>query len=345
MPPLPAPIKHTIEAIQRAYEARANFGDSLGVAMSQVNNECSRAIWYDLHWASPPEAITAAKQRIFDTGKIEEERLLDDLERAGVDITRLDPTTGKQFRVELAAGWLRGKLDGVGVGFLEAPKTEHVIECKSHNDNSFKELKKGLELGKPDHYAQCQAYMRAMGLDRCFYIAVNKNDDHFYTERIKYDATYAAKLELKIERIVQAEKAPPKLHEDPSARAAFKCQWCKSRPQCHEGQFARVNCRTCISCTFKDGAVVYCEYWEKELTYDEQQVGCDEHRYLPSLVPGEQVNADEAKRTVTYKMHADGVEWVDGPYNADKDLAGCFNVGYAAVRERVAAGGKGWRPK
>jgi hypothetical protein len=32
-------------------------------------------------------------------------------------------------------------------------------------------------------------------------------------------------------------------------------------------------------------------------------------------------------------------------YDKDKDLAGSLEVGYAAIRARVAKGGPGWEPK
>lgn len=32
-------------------------------------------------------------------------------------------------------------------------------------------------------------------------------------------------------------------------------------------------------------------------------------------------------------------------YDAAKDLAGSISEGFKAIRERVAAGGKGWEPK
>ena len=34
-----------------------------------------------------------------------------------------------------------------------------------------------------------------------------------------------------------------------------------------------------------------------------------------------------------------------GEYDADKDMAGSLEEGYRAIRERVAAGGPGWKPK
>ena len=311
MAPLPKPFQHTVLAIWDAYEKSNSAGDNLGVPMSQVGNECERAIWYSFRWASPPEIIDGQKQRKFNTGNIEEERLLDELENAGIQIERLDPATGSQFRISLADGWLRGKMDAKALGLPEAPKTLHVVECKSHNDRSFKELKKKpLKEAKPEHYAQCQLYMLAENLTRCLYLAVNKNNEELHAERIELDKVFARKLEAKVERIVQSNKTPPKLFENPAERAAFQCLWCPAKGQCHEGHFARVNCRTCIESEFQEGAVVRCKLLKKELSYDEQQAGCAQHRYLPSLVPGEQTDADEKTRAIIYKL-GDGRVWVD----------------------------------
>jgi hypothetical protein len=319
MPELPEPINHTVTAIYDAIAAKARgFGDSRGVPMSDVGNECDRAIFYKLRWANPPEQIDGIKQSRFDTGFYWEERLLSDLERAGCQVERVDPATGKQFRVELADGWLRGKMDGQATGVPEAPKTLHVVECKSHSEKSFKELLKhappkgeGLRKSKPDHFAQCQLYCHARGISRCLYLASNKNTDERYAERVEYDAAFCLALEARIQRIARSDRAPPKLHEDPASKAAFACGWCPAKAQCHEGAFSRVNCRTCLSAELRSGAEVWCSLSGTQLTYDEQQAGCRSHLYLPSLVPGEQTDASEADRTVTYLL-ASGEVWVDG---------------------------------
>lgn len=308
---LPPSINHTVDAIYSALAKRSNHSDSRGVPMSDVANECERAIFYKLRWACAPETIDGQKQRRFGTGLREEERLLNDLEAAGVEVERTDPATGQQFRLELANGWLRGKIDGRAVGVIEAPKTVHVVECKSHNERSFRELvKKKLKDGKPDHYAQCQAYMHALSLTRCLYLAVNKNTDELYAERVEYNAGFALTLEAKVARIVSSDRAPAKLHDDPTAKAAFKCGWCPALSICHEGAWPRRNCRTCLSASLEDGAEVRCTLKDRLLSYDEQQKGCGEHRYLPSLVPGELQDADPAKRVIVYRLH-DASEWRD----------------------------------
>jgi hypothetical protein len=275
MPEIPLPISHTALAIDRAHEARARNGDSAGVPMSQVANPCDRAIWMQFHWASPPETPEGRRERRFRTGNQYETWLLDDLRAIGCEVWETDPETGKQFRVELANGHLRGKVDGVALGVPEAPKTPHVIECKSHNDRSFKELiKKGLRDGKPDHFAQCQLYMHALGEKRCLYIAANKNDESIHVERVEYDPTFSVTLVARMERIIASERVPARLHDDPNAKGAFACGWCPAKAVCHEGQFARFNCRTCLYSEPSGNAEWFCERWMRVLTYTEQQEGC-----------------------------------------------------------------------
>lgn len=317
---LPEPILHTILAVYSAYEKKGWHGDSLGIPMSMVAEECERKLWMAFRWASPPrqEDNPGKKESIFETGRYWEERLLDDLESIGCQVDRLDSATGQQFKVNLASGWLRGRLDAKVLGLPEAPKTLHVAETKSHNNKSFNDLiKKKLLLAKPDHYAQCQLYCHAENLTRCFYYAVNKDTDERYAERIEYDHAFAMRLETKVDRIVKTSQAPARLFEDVTSKAAFPCSWCPARPQCHEGEWARKNCRTCLSSEFLPGAVVKCALWGRELDYKEQQAGCRQHLFLPSLVPGEQVDANEAERWVKYKL-ADGSEWVNGAVNQVK---------------------------
>lgn len=311
MPALPPPLSHTALAMDAAIIARARNGDSRGVPMSAAVNACDRAIWYQLRWSAPPEEPAGPRQRRFRTGEAYEHWLLGDLATAGVTVWTIDETTGQQFRIELADGWLRGKVDGVAQGVPEAPAAAHVIECKSHNERSFKELvKKGVREAKPEHYAQCQLYMHGLSLTRCLYLAANKNTDEIHAERIEYDPVFCLAIEARIARIVETDRAPARAHDDITSKAAFACAWCPSKGLCHEGQFARFNCRTCLYAELQPGANVRCTKLEKGLSYDEQQAGCPAHRYLPDLVPGDQVDV-VGDDVVVYRMK-DGREWRDG---------------------------------
>ena len=55
----------------------------------------------------------------------------------------------------------------VALGLLEAPKTWHVVEFKTHSAKSFRELAaKGVAEAKPQHWAQMQVYMHLTGITR-----------------------------------------------------------------------------------------------------------------------------------------------------------------------------------
>ena len=310
MAELPAPHQQTLDAIYRAYEAKAERNHRSYLGMSIMGNECDRALWYAFRWAHPPENLDGRKLRLFETGHREEARMLDDLEQAGVRVERVDPATGEQWALSALGGHFRGHMDGQGEGFLEAPKTRHVLEFKTHNEKSFKALvKDGVQKSKPGHYAQMQLYMHFSGLSRAFYMAVNKNTDEIHTERIEYDGQAAIVLVARAERIIQSAEPPAKLHDDPASKMAWVCNYCPAFAQCHGGQFAPRSCRTCIHSTPVDGGW-HCEH-HGALDAEAQRKGCSLHLYIPALVPGEQIDADPETGTVTYRM-ADGATWIDG---------------------------------
>lgn len=310
MAPLPEPRSPTVEAIYRAYEAKRD-DERTYLGMSTLGTECDRALWYGFRWAAPPEQLDGRKVRLFETGHREEARMIDDLRAAGVDVRDRDPETGEQWGVVALGGHLRGHLDGRATGIVEAPVVEHVLEFKTHNEKSFKALvRDGVAAAKPGHYAQMQLYMHFSGLSRAFYLACNKNTDELHGERVHYDAPAALALVARAERIVNTARPPAKLHDDPEAKAAWQCRFCPARGVCHDGERGRLNCRTCLHSTPVEGGW-HCARFDRQLSLEEQRQGCPAHLYIPDLVPGEQIDADPAAETVTYRMH-DGSLWIDG---------------------------------
>jgi hypothetical protein len=307
---IPQPKQHTVAAIYAAYvEDNGDRSESIGIPAGSIGAECARAIWYEFRYASPPEQLDGRKHRIFRRGDIEEDRLVADLERVGITVSE------RQAKVRAVGGHVRGRIDGQVQGLPEAPVTVHLLECKSSNDKKFKELsKKKVREAKPEHWATMQLYMHERGLSRALYICTNKNDEEIYTERVEYDAAEALRLLARAEWIVRQDDPPPRLHEDPNAKAAFVCGFCRHFAICHGGAFARVNCRTCLHSTPEMGGDAHwsCARWSKPLGWpDEQMAGCETHLYLPGLVPGIQVDANEQAETVTYQL-ADDSKWVDG---------------------------------
>lgn len=308
-----SPRDTTADRIYRRYRTSMDRDERSYLGASVVGNPCSRALWYAFRWAYPGDELSGRKLRLFDTGHREEARIVDDLREGGIYVV------GQQTEFTALGGHLRGHIDGVASGLPEAPKTPHLIEIKTHNDKSFKELlKDGLKLAKPVHYAQMILYMHQLEYARGMYIALNKNDESIYTERIGHVGIYkdADALLKKANYIITTSVAPAKLHEDPDKPAAYVCGWCPAKGVCHDGVWPRRNCRTCVSSeavvdSFGDNAEWYCTHWKKKLTLSEQKAGCSAHVYMPSLVPGKQIDADPEARTITYKM-PNGGEWTDG---------------------------------
>lgn len=308
MAPIPRPTSPTVAAIYKAYEAANKHYDSLGISVGEIGTECDRALWYNLRWASAPEEIDGRKLSIFRTGDRWEDVMVADLERIGVEVW------GQQDRIRLVAGHVRGKCDGKALGVPEAPKTEHLCEFKSSNDKGFKEIvKHKCKKAKPLHYGQCQIGMHAFGLTRCLYMVTNKNDDARYVERIEYDAEYCIRQLARAERIVKSSAPPARLSEDPEF---FGCRFCKHHDVCHGKSWPRVTCRSCIHATpeMTGDAHWSCARWAKPLSVEEQKAACPAHLYIPAIVPGEQIDADEENETVTYNLW-NGKTWVDGAEN------------------------------
>lgn len=310
MAPIPKPTASTVRAIYAAYEARNEQRDGKTIPVSQLAEECDRKLWYDFRWASPHENIQGRTLRIFETGNLEEERWIENLRMIGCEVVDKDDR-GNQVRVEACGGHVGGYLDAEILGLPEAPKTWHVGEIKSHNAKSFAALlKDGVRIAKPLHYGQIQTYMHQRGRDRGIYLAVCKDTDELYAERLDVDTPYVVRLLARAQSIIDAQEPPAKLHEDPAHKMAFACGWCKHAPVCHDSAWPRANCRTCLHSSAEPGGWT-CARWSKPLSLAEQAEGCPAHLYIPALVPGELQDVDEDAETIRYVLK-DGKEWIDG---------------------------------
>lgn len=303
------------DTLARHYEDTGPERERSYLGMSVLGDECEAKLWFAFRWAIEPEQFEGRMKRLFETGHIEEARIIADLSSIGVQIAEVDPASGEQWFVSAVGGHVRGHTDGrIERGVIEAPRTPHLFENKTHNAKSFGELLRlGVKKAKPQHYGQMQGYMERMGLKRALYVAVEKDTDNFHVERVEFDAVFAAQLLAKGERIVTAETRPTRLHENLNSKAAWKCHYCPAVGVCHRGAWARRNCRTCLHATaLLDGDGRWrCARHNRDLSLEDQKGGCGAHLYLPDLVPGKQTDADPEAETVTYVMR-DGSTWVDG---------------------------------
>ena len=250
---------------------------------SSIGKECRRALWYDFRWASR-EQFDGRMLRLFQTGHLAESRFVADLRAIDVEVYDVDPATSKQFGFSDHGGHARGHMDGCARHVPGGGKKWHVTEYKTHAAKSFAALKKdGVKKSKPQHYAQMTWYMGQSGMDRALYLAVNKDTDDLYAERIEFDATEYEKIQAKFDAIIFAAEPPAKISEDPKY---YICNMCSHKDVCHGHRVPPVSCRTCVHATpERDGDGRWsCAKYKADIPIAAQRTGCDSHLPLPFLL-------------------------------------------------------------
>jgi len=304
MAPLPAPSSPTRDAILKAYEADRDEGFRAHLGASEIGASCERALWYSFRWTTPAR-FPGRILRLFETGQLEEARLVRNLRRTGATVLDVDPETGRQWRVEALGRHFGGSLDAVALGLLEAPKTWHVVEFKTHSAKSFRELTaKGVAAAKPRHAAQMQVYMALTGLTRALYVAVCKDTDDLHVERVHAEPDEAERLLAKAGRVIGAQHPPARISEDP---AWWECRVCDHHAVCHGQAAPAITCRSCLHASPVEGGW-HCARHDRALALGDQRRACPRHLFIPDVVPGAVVDAGEDH--VVYRL-GDGSTWTN----------------------------------
>lgn len=313
MAAIPQPSNTALNAVDAAIESgQSKTPGRYHLGASIIGDECERKLGYVFRWA---HAVTHSARllRLFNRGQLEENRFNFWLKSAGFEVWDVDPDTHDQWRIEDVGGHFGGSLDGVVMGLPEAPAKPHVSEQKTHNDKSFKDVeKKGVRESKPAHYSQMQVYMHKMGIDRALYQAINKNNDDLYFERVNYDQPHAEQLLKKAERIITSDRPRERISHDPSW---FQCKFCDFHPVCHGRKAPAMNCRTCAHATPRlDGDARWvCEKFEKDLSGEDQKLGCDSHNFIPPMLDHWAEPTDSDGDNVHYVNKLNGKPFVNGP--------------------------------
>ena len=272
----------TIVSLIDQYHASKEEQPRPHMGASMLGHPCDRWLWLSFRWAVQPE-FSGRIRRLFRRGHREEEMIIADLKAIGIEVRDLKA----QDRVDFGSH-VSGSLDAIiDAGVPDAPKKQHIGEFKTHSQKSFDDVvKKGVEQSKPMHYAQMQVYMHGTGIDRALYVAICKNDDSMYTERVRYDKELAERYVARGKRLALEERMPPPLSVDPSW---YQCKFCDAYEFCHESKVTKhVNCRTCAHSTPKSTSTWHCaRYDADDIAVEYQHQGCDAHVLHPDLVPWE----------------------------------------------------------
>lgn len=229
---IPERIDPTLDAINAALEAEQKPYVSKNIGFGEIGHECSRHLWYKIN-TDEPEVFNASTLRIFNSGHSAEARMADELRKVkGITLYTHDPEReNKQYKFDFLGGRLTGRLDGVIVGLLQAPKTPHVWEMKEVNEKKFKELQKiGTIKGWDEKYnAQAHLGMFGADLDR-HYLTVSTPGIRAVTSvRTELNKNYAEGLIQKAERIINAKTPPEKI----GGPDFYMCKFCRFYDKCH----------------------------------------------------------------------------------------------------------------
>lgn len=303
------------------------------LGFSIIGGPCDRQLWYGFHWASTAH-LSGRIRRLFETGHLAEDRFLSNLRAIGVEVQEVDPETGEQFYYRSLGGHFGGSCDGIGKGFPEGPKTQAVVEFKTHSSKSFASLSKdGVQKSKPVHWAQMQCYMLSSNLTRALYLAVNKDTDDLYSEWIYYDRNAALGFVDRAKKVIEAKEPLTPVTTD---FTWWECKMCDHFSVCHSNKVSDRNCRTCAfstpdtSDTSDTEGRWICERFNRPLSPADQKAACQGHLFIPSLIPyGEPI--DGGNDWVGYRHRANGTKFANISENCERDAVPAeFTAGYTS---------------
>ena len=271
---VPRDEQDLIHRIYAVYEKEAGTETYLArLGASGIGGSCEREIW--LSWrAASKDSIDGRVQRLFQTGHIQEERVIADLRAAGLSVWDKDDD-GKQFSRTDPTGHLVAKPDGIVKGVPGAEASLHVLEIKSSNDKNFQDMvKNGVKKSKPEHYAQLQIGMSLFDIERGLYVVINKNNEQYYIERIHKDDAEIERLMGRLESLLGTNTPPPRISDNP---ARYPCGFCDQNQVCFKDRPPEKNCRTCTFVeVLREGGAFLCSKDNMTRTRDEQLKGCGE---------------------------------------------------------------------
>ena len=173
---------------------------------SSIGDECIRKV--QLQYMHEDQKVSAKQVRTFDIGHCLEDLIIQWLKIAGFQLKTRDKN-GEQFGFSVAGGKFAGHVDGIILSFPEEfpdkPKGVSLLEIKTMNHKSWNDTqKRGVLVSKPIYYSQVQLYMAYLELDRCLFVALNKDASDLYFEIIPFDPGMAQKYSDRAVQIIKA---------------------------------------------------------------------------------------------------------------------------------------------
>ena len=175
---MPELIKDTVQKMMDHQEKIQELRPSRGyVGASEIGHICDAKLWLDFRKSSM-KSFTSKSLFSMADGEYSEELTASRLRQTpGIDLTTIDPKTGKQFAVDFFHGFVKGNIDGIICGVNQMPKKKMIWEHKcvgqayfNKVQNLYKKIpyENILENWNPVYFAQAQLYMHMFNIDHHF---------------------------------------------------------------------------------------------------------------------------------------------------------------------------------
>lgn len=270
-----------IDNVNKNIEIKQDSDLRTHLGASQIGRKCDKEIWLSFRWAK--KVLHSGRMlRLFDRGHKEEFRFIEWLKPVCSRIWDLDPKTGEQIRISNYNGHFGGSLDGVieNPESIEYEEGLYLLEFKTHNDKSFKKLEViGVKEAKLEHYVQMQIYLyHKPMLKAAIYMAINKNDDSLYIERVEKDPDIAKQYLERAGNILNSEFAPHPFEE--AYNNNYYCKhFCNYHGICYDNEEANKSCRMCSN-VYIENEHWKCSLHDKILSKDDQLSACKDYNQI-----------------------------------------------------------------
>lgn len=104
------------------------------------------------------------------------------------------------------------KISGHPDGLLFQDGKTYLVEVKSMNEYSFSDFQKGII--EYSYLCQVNSYMEALGLEKCIFIALNKNSGVLHEMVIKKDADIVNLVKIKLAEVLKSKDDVPNEGQD-----------------------------------------------------------------------------------------------------------------------------------
>lgn len=246
------------------------------IGFSGVGGACLRKQWMSFHWVYR-DSYEQRIQRLFNRGKAEEDIIVADLTRAGMNVFN------REAEIEGFDPHIKGHIDGEVdhvPGFKE--NTILLLEMKTMNNKNFKIFQdKGLKAFSNSYWLQIHIYMKERGLLNCLYVVTCKDDEARDYQAIPYDANAAKQADDNAMSVLMADNIPDRIGKS----TYFVCKICPAKATCHGKAHPRRNCRTCDFHDIEEKGMWSCrmDVGTPFLSEHRQRTGCDEYKRMECL--------------------------------------------------------------